>query len=137
MDPAADPRTGLVTIDPGECWQLLASNQVGRLAVNIAGRPDVFPINYALDGETIVFRTEGGTKLAGALLGSGVAFEVDEIDVAARTGWSVVVHGEAQEIGDVEGLLDAEDLPLDVWSPATKSRWVRIVPSEISGRRLA
>ena len=36
-------------ITEAECWRLLAEHTVGRLAVSIANRPDIFPVNYVLD----------------------------------------------------------------------------------------
>src|SRR5688500_9953235 len=81
-----------------ECWELLDDTSVGRLAVDIAGQPDIFPINYIVDGTSLVFRTGAGTKLAGAVLGHHVAFEIDGIHLSDRTVWSVVVKGFAREI---------------------------------------
>ena len=68
------------TLGPMECWLLLGQSEVGRLAVAIRNRPDIFPVNYAVDGESIVINTAPGTKLAAAVLGRSVAFEVDLID---------------------------------------------------------
>src|SRR3954463_11149051 len=66
------------------CLSLLRSVDVGRLAIAINNVPDIFPINFVMDGETVVFRTAEGTKLAGALLGVAVAFEADGYDGDAR-----------------------------------------------------
>ena len=73
-------------------------DDVGRLAVSITNLPDIFPINYVVDRGTVVFRTAEGTKLAAAVLGRGVAFEVDGVDDAAGEAWSVVIKGHAVEI---------------------------------------
>jgi nitroimidazol reductase NimA-like FMN-containing flavoprotein (pyridoxamine 5'-phosphate oxidase superfamily) len=126
---------GINILDVDECWALLRSNEVGRLAVSIANRPDIFPINYVVDGQTIVFRTAEGTKLAGAVLGIAVAFEIDGYDTASGETWSVVVKGGAVEIENMYELFDAQDLPLFPWNAAPKHRFVRIVPAEITGRR--
>lgn len=96
-----DPRTGLVELDEEECWRLLAGEQVGRLAVIVGTHPDIFPVNYRVWNRRIVIRTEAGTKLAGAVLDRFVAFEVDEVDVADHSGWSVVVAGTAHEPDDL------------------------------------
>lgn len=81
-----------------ECWALLERHTVGRLAVDIAGRPDIFPINYVVDCDAIVFRSGAGTKLAGAVLNRHVALEIDGYAPDQRITWSVVVKGSACEL---------------------------------------
>lgn len=125
---------GMNVLTQAECVALLESVQVGRLAVAIANVPDIFPINFVMDWGNVVFRTAEGTKLAAAVLGKAVAFEVDGYDPAAGLAWSVVVHGQAVEIEDMHQLFDAEDLPLFPWHAGDKHRFVRIEPTEITGR---
>ena len=69
-------RLGIDVLETNTCLELLRSNEVGRLAVAIANHPDIFPINYVVDHASVVFRTAEGTKLAAAVLGESVAFEV-------------------------------------------------------------
>lgn len=130
-----EDRNGMTVLDEAACWDLLAGAGVGRLAVSIANQPDIFPVNHVVDAATIVFRTAEGTKLAASVLGAGVAFEVDGYDPEGGQAWSVVVKGEAHEIEELEDLLRAEDLPLFPWHASPKHRWVRIRPTEVSGRR--
>jgi uncharacterized protein len=130
-----DRRTGIELLDDATCWDLLAAAPVGRLAVSIAGHPDIFPVNHVVDERTVVFRTAEGTKLAAAVLGRSVAFEADGWSPSTGDVWSVVVKGEATEIEQLQALLAADDLPLYPWSASIKHRVVRIVPTEISGRR--
>ena len=120
-----------------EAWELVRGRELGRLAVCIAGVPEVFPVNYRLDVDgAVVVRTAPGLKLAGAVLGGEVAFEVDEIDEAAHTGWSVVIHGRAAEVAGTEARLHAEDLGVDPWVSSPKHRYLRIAPARITGRRV-
>lgn len=121
-----------------QCWQMLARKKVGRLAVSIENRPDIFPVNYQVDGETVVVRTAPGLKLAAAILGAGVAFEVDSLDEMNQTGWSVVCHGRAEEVERVEELMDAERLLIEPWSKgdSPKNRYLRIRVEEITGRQI-
>ena len=128
-------RNGMTVLDDEGCWSLLASAAVGRLAVSIANRPDIFPVNHVVDGRSIVFRTAEGTKLAASVLGQGVAFEVDGYDPEGGQAWSVVLKGVAHEIEALEEQLRVEDLPLFPWHASPKHRWVRIEPAEVSGRR--
>lgn len=125
--------TSIQILDAHECWELLRSHEVGRLAVAINNHPDIFPINYVVDHGTIVFRTAEGTKLAASVLGPAVAFEIDgEGDGEA---WSVVIKGRAVEIERMEELFDAAELPLYPWHLAPKHRFVRISADEVTGRR--
>jgi hypothetical protein len=126
---------GMVILEANECWELLRSDEVGRLAVAVDGQPDIFPINYVVDHGTVVFRTAEGTKLAAAVLGRGVAFEVDGYEPGRGEAWSVVVKGRATEINRVLDVVDATDLPLFPWHTAPKPRFVRIAPELVTGRR--
>ena len=67
-----------------ESLALLRESPVGRLAVVVEGRPDIFPVNHVVDHGTVVFRTARGSKFWGAA-GLPVAFEVDGYDVVERT----------------------------------------------------
>lgn len=122
-------------LDEDACWLLLSRRTVGRLAVAIKGQPDVFPVNYRVDGETIVIQTNPGLKLAAATLGAGVAFEVDDLNEMAQLGCSVVVRGSAYEIEDLDELLAAQTLLVSPWDDDGKTRYVRILPTEVNGRR--
>ncbi len=122
-------------LDETECWDLLRAAMVGRLAVDIAGQPDIFPINHLVDGETLVFRSAAGTKLAGAVLNGHVAFEIDGYEPEQRTAWSVVVKGTAATIERMQEVFDAEDLPLFPWLASPKPNFVRIHPTSVTGRR--
>jgi nitroimidazol reductase NimA-like FMN-containing flavoprotein (pyridoxamine 5'-phosphate oxidase superfamily) len=117
-----------------ECWELLRESVVGRLAVIVGGRVNIFPVNPVVDHGSIVFRTSAGTKLAGTK-GEDVAFEVDGYDPDTATAWSVVAKGPATEVWDVEATIRALRLPLVPWQPGRKPRIVRIEPDVVTGRR--
>jgi nitroimidazol reductase NimA-like FMN-containing flavoprotein (pyridoxamine 5'-phosphate oxidase superfamily) len=128
-------RPGMTILEPDECWALLEASEVGRLAVAIRNHPDVFPVNYVVDRGAGVFRTAEGTKLAAAVLGVSVAFEIDGYDPDAGEAWSIVVKGRAVEIERMQDVFEALDLPLFPWHAAPKHRFVRIEPDDVSGRR--
>ena len=130
-----EPSAGIEILEPAESWELLRSTSVGRLAIAIAGKPDIFPINYVVDGESIVFRSGPGTKLAASELLHDVAFEIDGYQPGQRTAWSVVVKGRAHQIERMEDFYEAEDLPLFPWVAFPKPDIVRITPSLVTGRR--
>lgn len=122
-------------LDETDCWRLLDSTSVGRLAVDVGGRPDIYPINYVTDRGALVFRTGAGTKLASAVLMRHVAFEIDGYLPEERTAWSVVVKGTADQVERMEEVFEAEDLPLFPWAAHPKPDFVRITPYEVTGRR--
>ena len=128
-------RLGMEVLDAETCWELLRANEVGRLAVSILDHPDIFPVNYVVDSGAVVFRTAEGTKLAAAVLGRAVAFEVDGYDPDSGEAWSVVIKGAATEIERMQDVFDALDLPLFPWHSSPKHRFVRIEPQDLSGRR--
>lgn len=124
-------------LSPGECLAHLAAGRIGRLAGVVDGRPFIFPVNYVLDGATIVFRADAGTALAGAGFG-WVAFEIDGVDHDEQTGWSILVRGLATEITDALDHRSRVLRALDVqpWVPGEKGHWVAIQADSITGRRL-
>ena len=116
---------GWQELSKSECFGLLARERVGRVVFVDDLGPIVMPANFVLDRHTVVFRTDGGTKLDTAVRGSRVAFEIDGTDEAARTGWSVVIRGEAVEVTDPVELARLRRLPLRPWAPGGKTHYVR------------
>jgi hypothetical protein len=129
---STEAETILEELSHQECLDLLATRSVGRIAV-AQGRqgPLVVPVNYTLDGETILFRSGYGSKLRGVVV-RPVSFEVDSIDDATRTGWSVLARGRAEEIHGRH----ARGGPPDAWVPGDKPYLVRITIRTLTGRRI-
>lgn len=132
-----DARTGLEWLDRDECLRLLAAEEIGRLAMAVGSSAEVFPVNYRMDGDAIVFRSDPGTKLDHGPRGQ-VAFEIDQFDRDHRSGWSVVVHGRLEEATpyDASTRDRVHALAVDPWAGGEKSHWVRLVPERITGRRV-
>jgi hypothetical protein len=126
---------GSTVLDEHASFERLRNSEVGRLAVIVDGRPEIFPLNFAVDHGTVVFRTAAGTKLDAIGDGADVAFEVDGYDAERGEAWSVVIKGCATEVLDAYERFDAVDLPLFPWNAAPKPRFVRIVPDQTSGRQ--
>lgn len=120
-----------------ECFQLLAQQHLGRVVLVDDQGPLALPVNFVVDQYSVLFRSDEGTKLDAASRGARVAFEVDGTDAASRTGWSVLVRGEAIEVTDPAELARVRRLPLYPWAPGAKTRYVRILPTVLTGRRIA
>lgn len=114
------------------CWNLLAGQEVGRLSTALNQEAEIFPINFVLDGEAIVFRSAEGTKLFQLAVNSHVAFEVD--GWTEESGWSVVAKGRAELIEDPAQLARLAKLPLRPWVPTRKQHWVRVAVDSVTGR---
>ncbi len=130
--------TYLVDIGPDGCADLLASCTLGRLGVIVDGRPEIFPVNHVYDRPSgfVVFPTNTRTKLHAALNWPWVAFEVDGLEPDEGGGWSVLVVGRAEEITDpvvIARVASQRHIP---WAAGDGARWVRIVPSKVTGRRI-
>jgi len=114
-----------------ECFDFLASQELGRLAFRMLDEIHIVPINYAVDGRTLLFRTNAGNKLLAVELGASVAFEVDE--VVGETARSVIIRGTARRLDEPEEHR-ADQLPLHTWVDSPKYYVVEVTPEEISGR---
>lgn len=126
----------LEVLDEQQCQMLLGSKTIGRIAFSVDGVPEIFPVNYATDGSTVVFRTAEGTRLQRAVT-TKVAFEVDDWNPETGVGWSVVVKGVAHGITTgidpfAMALRSRRVIPL---APGTRESWIAIYPSLITGRR--
>jgi len=133
--PAANEAT-LRTLSPTECFDLLEPGGVGRVGFTCADGIMMLPVNFAVTGKTLIFRTAPDTLLA--LHADGrVGFEVDHIDEALQRGWSVLVQGHAQRVTEEREVQRLEDgAHLEPWAGGARDVYVRITPSRISGRRI-
>jgi nitroimidazol reductase NimA-like FMN-containing flavoprotein (pyridoxamine 5'-phosphate oxidase superfamily) len=122
-------------LDPKDCWNLLAELSVGRLAVTANGHPDVFPVNYKVDGESLIFRTGSGTKREALDADPVVAFEVDKVSAEFGLAWSIVIKGRAQKTEFPSEALNSFTRALFPWQGTSKDSLIRIIPESISGRR--
>lgn len=118
-----------------QCWELLRSTEVGRLAVIVSDHPEIFPVNYAVDQGTVVFRSAQGTKVTSALGDAPVAFEADGYDSETGLVWSVVVKGQASTFQTIEEAAESFNVDVHPWQAGKKERFIRIRPDEITGRR--
>ena len=128
-------------LDENECLELVSPGGIGRIAYVGRFGPAVLPVNYKVQDGAIVFRTaEHGpldedlqTGIADA--DYKVAFEIDDIDTAARRGWSVLVQGPAHHVtGADEDAVRAAGV--ESWAPGDRELFVRIVPTRVTGRRV-
>jgi nitroimidazol reductase NimA-like FMN-containing flavoprotein (pyridoxamine 5'-phosphate oxidase superfamily) len=138
----APGRRVLETLDEAECLRLISPGGVGRLAY--FGRYDltVLPVNYKLHEGSIVFRTaldsvtDQDLRTGIAKADFKVAFEIDQIDPAAREGWSVLIQGPAHHMDTEEERASVINAGVQPWPEGEREQFIRIRPTRITGRRV-
>jgi nitroimidazol reductase NimA-like FMN-containing flavoprotein (pyridoxamine 5'-phosphate oxidase superfamily) len=133
-----DQRDGkLQELTREECIELLRSHLFfGRVGYVVDGVPVILPVNFVVDGESVVFCSSKGSKLSWLSNHSRVAFQADHGRPLDRSGWSVLVHGTAAEVTDPSELETLRQGPLHSWTVPATEHWVRISIDRITGRRL-
>ncbi len=136
---SADLTIEMLDVPREECLRLLASHTFGRLAVSMGERAPVLrPVNYLFDepSQSVVFRTAVGSGFHALLRSAEATFEIDGIEEHARTGWSVILSGVADEVTNPNEISRLDGLALDSWAPGDKAHWMRIRALTVSGRRI-
>ncbi len=127
---------GLETLPFAACLDLLGSVPLGRVGFYTDGEVVILPVNHALDGQDVVFRTAPGSMLTSAGEQGPVTFEADQFDTRTRAGWSVLVTGRATPVYDEAEIRRLDRLGLQPWPTAVEHEfWIRIRPTSVTGRR--
>jgi uncharacterized protein len=126
----------LEPISRDECMQRLRAHGVGRLGVEIDGRVAIFPVNYTLDGESIIVRVRSEGDLDEATRDKAVAFELDHADSLYHEGWSVLAQGTSSHVTDPRELAMLAHLPLLPWGGSDRDLYLRVGIDSLGGRRI-
>jgi nitroimidazol reductase NimA-like FMN-containing flavoprotein (pyridoxamine 5'-phosphate oxidase superfamily) len=122
-------------IAPARCEELLAAHTMGRVAWQAPDGPLIIPVTYAYYAKMVVFRTSPYGVLSQLATRSSVAFEVDDVDPAASSGWSVLVRGSCEAITEPSDLVELwKKDGLVPWAAGVRNLFIAITPSAISGR---
>jgi hypothetical protein len=127
---------GLELLTEEEARRLLAVGGVGRVGITMGALPAIFPVNYEVIDDAVVFLTAPGSKLNAATEGAVVAFEVDEYHGESRAGWSVLVVGRAEVVNDLDVTFKVLQSKLEPYSNGFRTNVVRVQVEFISGRRI-
>jgi nitroimidazol reductase NimA-like FMN-containing flavoprotein (pyridoxamine 5'-phosphate oxidase superfamily) len=129
-------------LEEAECWRLISAGGVGRLAYSGRFGLAVFPVGYQVDEGSLVFRIALGSPTDEDLRTGiehaeySVAFEIDEIDFAAREGWSVLIHGSAHHVDSETERAAVVAVGVEPWAGGVRDLFLRITPARITGRRI-
>lgn len=124
-----------LTVD--ECLSLLRQRVAGRIALQTPGGLRILPVNYALFGDAIVFRTLPYGEIANNAHEAEVAFQIDLLDDEHERGWSVLAVGTCHRVDDPGEVsqIRAEWDPLP-WADGQRNLYFRIDWTQLTGRQL-
>jgi nitroimidazol reductase NimA-like FMN-containing flavoprotein (pyridoxamine 5'-phosphate oxidase superfamily) len=126
----------MVEMSVDECYARLKEMTVGRVAFDSGDGLTILPVNYILDGRSVVVRTAPYTQLAAHKSGP-IAFEVDDLDPEFKRGWSVLFVGHAWPMEDVDELMELRaGRELEPWAPGPRNLFIKITPGRVTGRRI-
>jgi nitroimidazol reductase NimA-like FMN-containing flavoprotein (pyridoxamine 5'-phosphate oxidase superfamily) len=129
-------------LDEAESLRLISAGGIGRIAYMSRFGPAVLPVNYKWHDGAVVFRTARHSALDEDLqtgISGGdylVAFEIDDIDVAGRQGWSVLIQGPAHHVESEIERESAAKAGVEPWPAGERELFLRIVPNRVTGRRI-
>jgi nitroimidazol reductase NimA-like FMN-containing flavoprotein (pyridoxamine 5'-phosphate oxidase superfamily) len=126
----------IIELSRDECRTLLRRHQVGRVVFVGTRGPVALPVNYVVDHDDIVFRTEAWSSLFATQFTGKVSFEVDEIDERNRLAWSVLATGSVRKVEDAADLRHVMRLHPEPWARGPRDHYLRLTVQMVTGRRL-
>lgn len=126
-----------IELSQEECLSRLRADAIGRVAMATPLGPRIVPVNYVVQDTSIVLRTSPDSELATYGPDQPLALEIDRFDKEGQLGWSVVAHGRAARILDPNEIGKIErSFELASWAEGTRTTYLRLVWSRLTGRRL-
>jgi len=128
-------RINYVDLTPDECQTLLESRDIGRIGWNAGHGPQIFPVSYACVADLVVFRTSPFGVLSELVRPTQVVFEVDDLDPARHTGWSLIAHGRAQAVASPALLTHLWTVDgAEPWAGGVRNVFIGITVERLTGR---
>jgi nitroimidazol reductase NimA-like FMN-containing flavoprotein (pyridoxamine 5'-phosphate oxidase superfamily) len=125
----------LQTMTRDECLAALRAHRVGRVSVTHQALPVIVPVNYAVEGNSVIFRTRSDGFLAAACHSNMIAFEIDDLSDDGSAGWSVLVVGVADALDEPE-TLRATTLGLASAAGDDRDHFIGVSIGQLTGRRV-
>ena len=127
---------GLGVLDESTCLDLLREERVGRVGFSAHALPVIFPVNFVVEGRSVLFSSDQGEKLRAAEAGSVACFEVDWFDPLSHDGWSVLATGRLATVDELRATTLLHDHPLAHWAIEGDRQLVELPIEMLSGRRI-
>lgn len=128
--------TVLETLEEDECRRLLGTAHVGRVGLVVEGLAYVLPVNFAVAGDLVVFRTAKGSTFDRLARDRILTFEIDHVDPGFHAGWSVMAIGYGIGLEDKLSADILQALQLRPWGMGSEPGWIGIRIDELTGRRI-
>jgi uncharacterized protein len=125
----------LEVLDEAECLDLLRTAVIGRVAFTEAALPAIQPVSFWLDGGQIVIPTRFGSKVTAASRGAVLAFGVDDVQPADRSGWNVTVVGPSRVISEPREVVALDESATRPWAGPDDRCYIAIAIRLVRGRR--
>jgi uncharacterized protein len=120
-----------------ECLELLETTTVGRVGLMTEAGIRIFPVNYTVFGDAIVFRTLPYGAIANSAHGADVAFEVDDLDAELHSGWSVLAVGRCERVEDPATVrLIRSEHDVEPWAAGQRNLYLQVSWTDLTGRRV-
>ena len=126
----------LEVLDQAECLDLLSTAAIGRVAFTEGALPAIQPVSFRLDGGQVLIPTRYGSKVAAASRAAVLAFEVDDVQPANRTGWNVTIVGPSRLISDPRMVADLDRAGPRPWPTSGDRCYIAISVQIVRGRRV-
>jgi transcriptional regulator with XRE-family HTH domain len=133
---AATTDSRLVKIDEARCWELLDGGGVGRIVFDSEDGPIALPVNYRVANHTVLVRTSQDSVIGTIAPHDAVSFEVDQIDDAMSTGWSVLAYARCDHVGRSATGGEPTENPPTPWAGGERDHWLRLRIDRLVGRRI-
>lgn len=120
-----------------QCWELLLSQDTGRIGFVHHGQVMILPVNYLVHDSAVYFRTSADGLIGEPSARLQTSFQVDQARHDRSEGWSVLVSGPSSHVLE-------QDLLKELWGKAMAEPWaggdrpvfVRIHADSITGRHV-
>lgn len=131
------PVDALVELTVDECLALLHSRSVGRVALATPAGLKIYPVNYSMVQDNVVFRTAPYGEIANNAHDAEVAFQVDELEDGLHRGWSVLAVGRCRHVDDPgEVRVIREEHDPEPWVRGLRNLYFCVEWTNLTGRQV-
>lgn len=127
----------IVELTVEECLSLLRTRVAGRIAMTTPSGLGIFPVNYSIVDDRIIFRTLPYGVIANSVHGTEVAFQIDHTDEDQQRGWSVLAVGTCTRVEDPADVRRIkEEWDPEPWAAGQRNLYFWVDWRNLTGRQV-